>query len=113
MSITAQRAQEFGIEAQQDGESETAFRQRVSGELRRMGHIIEAHEAYANALYDQSNDVMTGIFGAMAQKLQGHEYSPRDGMRQVGDDLAAGIVAQAPQDDSAGLLAVLAVMMGM
>ena len=113
LEITAQRAREFNIAAQEAGESDDAFRHRVSGALRAQGHIIEAHEACQNALYDDPTaNVMTGIFGAMAQMMQGREYRLSDGMRQVGDDIAAGVVAQTPQDDSAGMLAVLAVLMG-
>ena len=48
--ITAQRAQEFGLPAQQEGESDTVFRARVSGALRDQGRIIEAHEAHTNSL---------------------------------------------------------------
>ena len=111
-SITAQRAREFDIEPQQENESDSAFRCRVSGMLREAGHLIEAHEAFQNALYDQSDDVMTGIFGAVAMAMQGVNYSS-DGMHQVGDDIAAGTVAQHPQDDDAAKLAMLAIVLGL
>ena len=35
---------------------------------------------------------MAGIFGALAQKLAGREYSPTDPVRQIGDDIAAGVI---------------------
>jgi hypothetical protein len=109
--ITAQRAREFGIEAQREGESELAFRSRVAGELRQRGHIMEAHEAYQDALYDQSDSVMVGIFGAVAQAYHGVDYGG-SGERQIGDDIASGIVAQTPRDDDLGLMCLLAILAG-
>lgn len=99
--ITAQRASEFGIEGQRDGESDGVFRSRVAGILRSQGHIIEAHEAYNNALYDDptSPNGMLGILGAVAQDFHGIDYGATDGEQQVGHDLAAGIVADAPKED--------------
>lgn len=113
-NITAQRAQEFNIPAQQPNETDEAFRTRVSGVLRGQGHIIEAHEAYQNALYDQDENAMTGIFGAVAQALNGKDYSPDDPQRQVGDDIAAGVVASSkkPKMDADMLLAYLALFGG-
>ena len=52
IEITAQRAQEVGIEGKKENETNEAFRTRVSGELQAMGRIIEANEAYYNLLYD-------------------------------------------------------------
>lgn len=99
--ITEQRAQEFGIAPRGKDESMRAFRERVAGELRARGHIIEAHEALRDRLYDddQSGAVMGGIMGAMAQKMQGREYSPGDGARQVGDDVAAGAFIEDDRED--------------
>lgn len=78
--ITAQRAEEFGIDPQQPGEHVQAFRERVSGILRQRGHIIEAHEAMRNCLYDDPDGgAMEGIMGAMAQALQGQNRTPRCG----------------------------------
>lgn len=42
--LATQYAQWHGIAAQKEGESDGAFRDRVSGELRKAGNIIEAHE---------------------------------------------------------------------
>lgn len=110
IDITRQRAQEFDIEPQGKDESDGDFRHRVSGAIRDQGHVIEAHEAYQGALYDESDQVMTGIFGAVAQTLYG-DYGSH-GSSQVGDDIAAGTVMQNPRDDDLGLLAVMAVLMG-
>jgi hypothetical protein len=99
--ITAQRAQEFGIALQGEGETDTAFRERVSGILRQQGRIIEAHEALCNRLYDNDPDggVMQGIMGAMAGAMYEKQYS-RDGVSQVGDDIAmGGIVSEQRKPD--------------
>lgn len=92
--ITAQRAREFGIEEQGKQESDDGFRNRVAGRLRDMGHIIEAHEAQQNSLYDDPDGgAMTGIIGAVAQALHGRNYGST-GSRQIGDDIAVGTIVQ-------------------
>ncbi len=111
--ITAQRAQEFNLEPQGEEESDAAFRDRISGKLREKGHIIEAHEAYANALYDDpEGSAMTGIVGVVAQALSGRNYGS-SGSRAVGDDIAAGTVANKPRDPARdGLLVAFAMLLG-
>ena len=101
VEITTQRAEEFSIEAQREGESDASFKDRVSGEIREMGHMIEAHEAYNNSLYNDTDDggAMTGIVGAMAQALQGTNFGARTGSQQVGDDIAAGHIVQSPEQE--------------
>ena len=94
--LATEYAKYHGIEAQREGENDTAFRDRVSGALRDAGHLIEAHEAYQDARYEESADVMTGITGALAQALHGVDYGST-GERQIGDDLAAGYVIQNPR----------------
>lgn len=113
--ITAQRAAEFGLTPQREGESDSEFKDRISGSLRAMGQVIEAHEAYNNALYDDPEDglPMTGIIGATARAVQGRDYGARTGSRQVGDDIAAGTVAQAPKDDDDGQMALMAILLGL
>ncbi|MEK7141917.1 MAG: hypothetical protein AAB800_05265, partial [Patescibacteria group bacterium] len=83
---------------QKEGESDPEFRGRVAGILRDQNLIIEAHEAFNNERFDQSDDVMTGIMGAMAQAVQDVDYGSK-GERQVDDDFAAGIVVQAPKKE--------------
>lgn len=82
---------------QAEGEADEAYRNRVAGELRRQGKIIEAHEVASGRRWDDPEQglggPMTGIVGAMAQIMNGNEYSPHDPQRQIGDDIAAGIVA--------------------
>lgn len=91
--VTAERAKEFGLPPQGRKESESAFRARISGALRDNGHIIEAHEAATGKLYDDENEIaMSGITGALAQKMQGVNYR-QSGSNQVGTDVAAGCVA--------------------
>jgi len=89
---------------QREGEPDTAYRDRISGVLRANGQIIEAHEVRTGRRYDDPDQgemgPMTGIIGALAQALNGKEYSPRDGVSQVGDDLAVGFITEHPRDDS-------------
>ncbi len=108
MEITSQRAREFNIEGQREGESDTAFRSRVAGSLREAGCLIEAHEAFTNALYDDpEGGAMTGIFGALAQAFQGRDYGARTGYDQIGDDIAAGTLAQEPDRSMSPEMALL------
>ena len=97
----------YGV-TQHEGENDDAFRSRVAGELRKKGNIIEAHEAYSGRRYDDPEQgptgPMAGIFGAVAQAMQGREYSPHDRERQIGDDIAAGVVAQAGEDPAKAAL---------
>lgn len=105
--ITAQRANEFGLEPQGEKESDTAFRERISGKLRDMGQLVEAHEAHANALYDDpEGGAMTGIMGAVSQALQRTNYGS-SGSGAVGIDIAAGTVASKPSDPAADAMLVL------
>jgi len=41
---------------------------------------------------------MAGIIGAVAQAMQGRNYSPGDPERQIGDDLAVGVIVRAGED---------------
>ena len=106
--ITAQRAQEFGIEPQREGESDYAFRDRVANQLRAMGHPIEAHEAFSNCLYDDpEGGAMNGIVGFVAQAMAGKAYSGN----QIANDIDAGHVEQKPQDPLADALILMMAMM--
>ena len=85
------------------------FRNRVANAIRAQGHIIEAHEAQSNALYDDPDgDAMTGIFGAVAQAMQGTHYRGDP----IGNDIAAGVVASKKKDSMSDALVVLLAMMG-
>ena len=79
-------AEYYGIEPQREDESDKGFRGRVATALRQSGHLVEAHEAYQDARYETSDDVMTGLFGVVAQALAGTNY----GGDPIGNDLAAG-----------------------
>jgi hypothetical protein len=99
--ITAQRASEYGIALQAQDESDHAFRRRVSGVLRDSNHLIEAHEAATNRLYNDGGensmeDPMTGIIGAIAQAMQGKNYNV-SGADQVACDYAAGHIVKNPR----------------
>ncbi|MEK7543738.1 MAG: hypothetical protein AAB557_02635 [Patescibacteria group bacterium] len=91
---TAERAKEHNLPPQGKDESDKAFRFRISSALRDMGFPIEAHEAYCNALYDQSQDVLTALYGVVTQETK-RDYGQTDGER-VGDDIATGIVVRTP-----------------
>lgn len=108
--LAKQYAEYYKIEAQREGESDGEFRGRVSGVLRDMGHIIEAHEASQDARYEDSENVMTGIMGAMAQALQGTNYGSK-GERQIDDDFAAGVIVNSPKQDSDPMMALLAALL--
>lgn len=108
--LATEYAQYYGIASQGEGEADMVFRNRVSGALRDMGHIIEAHEAWQDKLYDQSDDVMTGVIGAVAQVLQGVDYGSR-GASQVGDDIAAGAIVQNPQHKMDANMALFAMLL--
>ena len=105
---TAERAAQFDIEGQRKGESNNAFRGRVSAILRQQGHIIEAHEARQNALYDDQNNPLTemGIKGAVAQEMQGKYYTTNPA-EQVGDDIAAGGFVSTPERETDPTTAIL------
>ena len=100
-AIAHEYADYLGIK-QSEGENEDAFKSRVAGVLKKKGSIIEAHEAFSGRRYDDEEQgatgPMAGIFGAVAQAMQGREYSPSDPERQIGDDIAAGVLAQRGED---------------
>lgn len=105
----------YGIE-QKKGEPDYAYRSRVAGELRRQGKIIEAHEAFSGRRYDDPEQgqtgPMSGIFGAVAQAMQGIQYSPHDPERQISDDIAAGVVVRHGRDPADNALAAIFGLLG-
>jgi len=104
----------LGIEGPRDDESGTQFRERISGELRERGMVIEAHEALRGRRWDAPDDpglgdpgsVLTGIAGHVAITMQRGEPYSRDGVSQMGDELAAGFLAtnRDPARDAMGAL---------
>ncbi len=109
--ITSQRANEFNIPGQMPGESEEHFRNRVAAQLRAMGHVIEAHEALADALFDDPDgSAQIGILGAVAQSMAGHGFGAQTWGDQVGHDIAAGIHTGSKRTEGSGLLALLILM---
>ena len=85
--LATEYAEYYGLQAQQQDESDPGFRGRVATALREQGHIIEAYEAYHDERYETSDNVMTGILGATAQAMEGTNY----GGNPVGNDIAAGL----------------------
>lgn len=107
MTATLNHAHDFGLPARQEGESAKAFRARISSALRDQGYMIEAHEAWAGKYFDQDDDAITGVMGAVAMGMSDVDFGTHDG-KLVGDEIAAGVAAQAPKKDlSMALLAVL------
>ena len=107
--LATQYADFYGVAPQQDDESDYLFRHRVAGTLRNMGKLIEAHEVQQDARIEDSEDVLTGVIGAVALALQGIDYGV-GGEQQVGCDIAAGHLVKSPQpklSPEAALLAVL------
>ncbi|MET0603601.1 MAG: hypothetical protein ABW167_16565 [Baekduia sp.] len=90
-----------GIEGPREHEDASAFCQRVAGDLRSLGMVVEAHEALQGRRYDDPNgpslgerdSVLTGVAGALMNGLHGDIMRSSDGLHQVGDDLALGVVA--------------------
>lgn len=110
-NVAGIHAETFELQLQKKGESDEAFRSRVSSTLRDMGHVIEAHEAYQDDWFDQNSDVQTALLGYTAQAMQNRDYGLTDG-EQVGMDIAAGEIAKAPKHDDDGLLIAFAMLFG-
>ena len=98
----------YRIAPQQEGESDLSFRGRVAGQLRDMGHIVEAHEAQQDKLYDDNENVMDGIVGAMAQALYGGYGSTGESL--VGDDIAVGAIVRHLEPEIDPLILLIAAM---
>ncbi|MBP7708698.1 hypothetical protein KA107_03355 [Candidatus Pacearchaeota archaeon] len=92
-ALALQYGQHYQI-ARITGEEDSSYRARVASELRSRGSVIEAHEALTGRRYDEPNQELDGpalgVFGALAQALNGRDYSSHDPQRQLGDDIAVG-----------------------
>lgn len=108
--LATEYANYYNIPPQMENESDNQFQHRVAGALRDAGLIIEAHEAQHNARYDENDNVMAGITGAIAMALQGVNYGST-GSRLVGDELAAGTIALAPKSDFSADELMIAMML--
>jgi hypothetical protein len=91
--IATEYAKDHRIEGQREQESDQAFKSRVSGELRSRGHIIEAHEVWADSRHDGDGNAMTGIMGAVAMMLENRDYG-QEGESLVGCEWAAGEIVK-------------------
>jgi len=89
--LAASHARTFGLAPQEASESGSEFRDRISGQLRDMGRIIEAHEAWQGKYYDEGTEVISALIGNLAQQMQGVNYNVKDGPG-VGMDIAAGML---------------------
>ena len=111
--LATEYAKWYNITPQKVNESDSAFRDRVSGALRDAGNIIEAHEVAQDKRWDAEDGgdtVQTGIAGAIALVLAGKDYG-RNGSSRVGDEIAAGVVATAPKKELDPMSAMLAMLM--
>ncbi len=112
-ALAKKYAENYGITKQGEKESDYNYRSRVSGELKKQGRLIEAHEAFSGRRYDDPNQgewgPMTGLLGAAAKALQGIEFSPSDYEEQIGDDLAAGQLVKHHRRDN-GLAEIIRVL---
>lgn len=95
--IATEYARWLNLPPQAEGESDDTFRSRIAVALRADNRLIEAHEVLQDKRWDEegSDMVMAGVAGALAMALQGKDYGST-GVRQLGDEIAAGVVATAP-----------------
>jgi hypothetical protein len=101
-------ADHYHYEPQQEGEDDNAFSERVANELRHDGHIIEAHELQSGQLWDDpAGQALTGITGAVANAM----YRP--GHESLGEDIAAGVIVQAPKKPEIPVELLLALISAM
>jgi hypothetical protein len=100
----------YRIQAQRTDEGDHAFCQRVAGRLRKMGHVVEAHEIACGRRFDEAGgeSVLAGLSGAVALALDGRRYS-RNGEAMLGDEFAAGTIARNPKPQMTPGMALLMV----
>lgn len=110
--LATQYARWHNIQPQGENETDAAFQNRVSGELRRSGNIIEAHEVAQDKRFDEDGgkNVISGITGAMAMALQDKNYGS-SGSDLVGDEIAAGILSTNKRSEPDAAMALLAMML--
>lgn len=111
--LATEYAKWYEIEGQRPDESDMAFRTRVANALHAQGNLIEAHEARVDKRYDEegADSVLDGLFGAAAIALRGKPYSTNPD-NQIGDEIAAGVIARNPQDEPDSLMLMMAILLG-
>jgi len=96
---------------QGEAESDSAYRSRIAGVLRKNGQFIEAHEVISGRRFDDPEQgelgPMVGIIGAIAQEYNGRRLSPGDPERQIGDDIAYGVIVSGGPDSSSQAVAAI------
>ena len=108
--LATQYAEFYEIEPQREDESDYLFRHRIAGALRDMGKLIEAHEAQRDERIEDSDDVMAGVMGAVAQAVHGIDYGI-SGIQQVGCDIAAGELVIKPKSKMSPEAALLSILL--
>jgi len=109
-------AQYYKISPQAKSESDYDFKYRVAGGLRKQGKIIEAHEAFTDKTFDQDENVITEVIGALAFAMDGKSFNgnpvrPTNGQRQIDDDFAAGVIVQNQEKKMTPEMALMMVTM--
>lgn len=123
VELATNNAEYYGIPPQNEGETNTAFRSRVSGALRGKGMFIEAHESYNNRYHDEPDatgecPTAVGILGAVASVMhpENHIGKTLDDERNIGDDVALGSYIKhrkSPDVESMELQILLTMLGGM
>jgi len=91
--LATEYAEYYKIEAQGEGESDMDFRLRVANALREGGHIVEAQEAYHDQRYEESDTVISALFGEIGRALgKVPQYSKPNTHSDEVDKLAAGTI---------------------
>jgi len=110
--LATEYAEYYGIEAQEETENDMDFRLRVSNALREKGYIIEAQEAYHDQRYEESDTVMSALFGEVGRAMgKVPQYSKPGTHSDEGDKLAAGTILRYKEDDPDPLALLVAAMM--
>lgn len=91
LSDLAMYAKDLGMKPG-DEEGERGFRERVAGELRSAGRVIEAHEVIVGRWRSRRGGAVRG--GRAGARAGAADRG--DPVRQLGDEFALGVLASAP-----------------
>lgn len=91
-------AEYYKLDPQGEDEADKEFRLRIAEALRSQGKIVESQEAYHDKRYEDNDDMMTAILGAVAQDSGYQDYGSK-GDSRFGDDIALGTVIENPKPE--------------
>lgn len=110
--LATEYAEYYEIEAQREGESDMDFRLRIASTLREKGHIIEASEAYHDQRYEESDTVVSALFGEVGRAMgKVPQYSKPGTHSDEGDKVAAGTILRHKEDNPDPMMLLIAAMM--